>query len=473
MDEGNTKGVDLLLGDPKKAVLIMAIPLLISLVAQSMNNIIDTVWVSGLGSSEVAATGFVLPLFLILVGVGNGIGVGASSAISKHIGAGDRNSADRVAFQALMITLVASIAITLFLLLLERPIISAIGAGDATDVSIAYGRPIFIGAIVLLFNGVLANLLRSEGDSKRAMITQLIGVGINIILDPIFIYPAGHFEWLPFGLDMGLPGAAWATVIAFVIPTLIQLYWFFVKRDTYLNVVDHKIRFHPDDDKEILKVGIPSSMEMFVLSISIVLLNMIIGNNGHFIDNVTINTCVWKVIDILMMPLLAISFGIIPVLGAAYGAKRNDNIRIAFMYALKLCVGLAIAMSALTIIFSDGMVFLFTYGEDTSRLRPEMASILAITCTILPFVATGIMASGFFQSLGLGVKSLMTCVIRNALQLPVCYVISLTTLSLGTLVWGIWFGEVVGSLIAFFWGYYVLRKLLKGEIQYIRGMPKQ
>ena len=91
----STKGVETLLGNPKRAVLLMALPMMVGMVAQSANNLIDAVWDAGLGPDALAAVGFVFPLFFILIGIGNGVGVGASSAIARHIGRGDKPSADR------------------------------------------------------------------------------------------------------------------------------------------------------------------------------------------------------------------------------------------------------------------------------------------------------------------------------------------------------------------------------------------
>ena len=82
--EQNTKGVDTLLGNPKKAIIAMSVPLIIAMIAQSANNLIDAVWVAGLGSDALAAVGFIFPLFFILIGIGNGVGIGASSAIARQ-----------------------------------------------------------------------------------------------------------------------------------------------------------------------------------------------------------------------------------------------------------------------------------------------------------------------------------------------------------------------------------------------------
>lgn len=465
MAEERTKGVENLLGDPKKAVLIMAIPLIISMLAQSINNIIDTVWVAGLDSNAVAATGFVFPVFIIIIGIGNGLGIGASSAISKHIGANDKNGADRVAYQALLLTIIIGAIMTVVILLIERPMLEFMGAGPALDLSIQYARPLLLCSLVFLLDALFCNLLRAEGDSKRAMYTQLLAAGINIVLDPFFIYTPDQLNWLPFGLGMGVSGAAWATVIGIAVALVIQVYWFFISKSTYLDLVHHKFRFHKDEDKEILVVGIPSSFEMFVMSISIVFLNIIIGGNGAYIDNITINTCVWKVINIYMIPLMALSGAVVPIMGASYGANKLENIRVVYMYAAQIGIVLMIICIVISFVFGEQIMTLFTYSESMQALRPQMADVLWKSCLFLPVAAVGFIATGFFQAMGMGMKSLICCIFRNFIQLPIIYALTFVSMSMSVLLWGTNIGEILGSLVCIAWTIYVLRKLLNGELK--------
>lgn len=464
MESKNTVGVDVLLGSPRKAVLYMSIPLVIAMLTQTVNNFIDTFWVSGLSADAVAATGILFPLFFIIIGTGNGIGIGASSAISKHIGAKNKYMADRIAFQSLMITGVSTIVVTAFLLIFEKPLLVWMGSGDCLDVCIDYATPIFIGTGVFLFNAVLSNILRSEGNSRRAMSTQVIAAVINIVLDPFFIYSSGDLGFIPFGLGLGMGGAAWATVIAVLVSIIIQAYWLFLKRDTYLNVVDHKIRFHADDDAEILKVAVPCSLDFIVVSVATIFINLIIGFNGEYTDNIAVNSCVWKTIQLLMIPLMAIGEGIVPVLGAAYGANKPTNVKIAYVFSLEICVVLMILAIVLTWIFADQIITIFTYSDKTAYLKPEMARCLRFTCLILPFTAFGIVANGFFQSLGMGIKSLICSIIRNGLQIPFCYFIAFFTTAVSDLAWGIIVGEIIGSVLVGLWSVWILKKLLSGEI---------
>lgn len=451
MGEEKTAGVETLLGNPKKAVLAMSIPLIIAMIAQSANNLIDAVWVAGLGTDALAAVGFVFPLFFIVIGVGNGIGIGTSSAIARHIGREDKKSADATAVQGILLVLIGGIIVTILMLAIERPLLLLLGAGDTIDMCVSYATPIFIATLLFLANGMFSNLLRAEGDAKRAMITQIMAAVINIILDPIFIYD--------YGLGMGMAGAAWATVIAVAIPFTIMLYWYFVQKKTYITLKKEYIRIDKECDKDILRVGIPSSMEMIMMSIFSMVMNVIIVMAGGT-DSVAIYSSTWRLVQILMIPLMAIGGAIVPVCAAAYGARRPDKIKVAYNYSIKVCFIIMIVLVAVTELLADYFVMIFTYSDSTQSLTGDMVQCLRIISLFLPFAAWGFAASGLFQAMGMGMKSLICTVFRNGLQIPVCYVLAITVGSFISLMWGIVAMEIIGSLLAGVWSLLLLRALM-------------
>ncbi len=183
-----TEDVKTLLGNPKKALIAMAIPMMIATVVQSANNMIDAVWLAGLGAGALAATGVVFPLFFVVMGFGNGIGVGASQALSRRIGARDYDGTSKVVAQALMIGLAGGLVMTVAFLLFAESLLSICGAGEYLDECMEYAIPILLFIPVFLIGSILSGLLRSEGASKRAMNIQVVGAAMNIVLDPIFIY---------------------------------------------------------------------------------------------------------------------------------------------------------------------------------------------------------------------------------------------------------------------------------------------
>lgn len=453
-EDGNTKGVEMLLGSPKKAVLAMAIPIVIAMVAQNVNNIIDSAWVAGLGIDALAAVGFSFPLFFIVIGIGNGIGIGASSAIARRIGKGDREGANSVASQAMLLTVIVGAALTVAVVALARPMYELMGAGDTVDLCMDYSLPIFVFLVPILLCVVFGNFLRAEGAAKRSMTTQLAGAIINIVIDPIFIY-----DW---GLGLGVAGAGYATSVAMIAPMLIIAYWYYVKRDTYLRV-PFTTRLDGALCVDIFRVGIPASLEMIVVSVISMFMNaIIIGIDST--DGVAVYTSVWKIVQMLMIPMLSISSAIVPVCAAAYGANRFDKVREAYSYSCRLSVAIMAALMAVTMVLARHFVYIFTYAESAAALTDEMADCLRILCLLLPFAGWGAVSAGLFQSLGMGTKSLVSSATRNAMQIPFALAVLAAGGSLTSLWYSVSAAEVLGSVITALWALAVLRALMRGYV---------
>lgn len=447
-----TKDVEVLLGAPKKAMLAMAIPVIIAMIVQNLNNVIDSVWVAGLGSNALAAVGLVFPIFAIMISVGNGIGIGSSATIARFIGMDKKESADEAARQAIFMTIVGSIVIGILLFFIQKPLFLMLGAEDALSECMAYTTPLVICTPILLVNVVLANLLRSEGASRKSMYSQILTAVINIILDPLFIYD--------YGLGMGIAGAAWATCTAMMCSLALLVYWYFFSGKTYLKINLRNPRFDLPIDKEIMRVGLPASMEMvFISFVSMISNSIIIMAAGT--DGVAIFSSTFRILQIAMIPLMGLGSAIVPVCAAAYGLRRFNNIKISYFYAIKLGTVLIAIISLIMFLFPDVIVTLFTYDESTVHLKDGMIYGLRACCIFLVFVPAGFITAGFFQSLGMGTKSLICTVMRNLIVIPICYVFVITIGGIESYWTGFVIAEILGTIITAGWGIYTLRVLLK------------
>lgn len=451
--EQNTKGVDTLLGNPKKAILAMSVPLIIAMIAQSANNLIDAVWVAGLGPDALAAVGFIFPLFFIMIGFGNGIGIGASSAIARHIGRGDKEAVDSTATQSIVLITIIGAVMTVFMLVFQNQLLDVMGAGQTLDLCVQYGMPIFAMTLIFFYNGLLSNLLRSEGAARRAMATQILAAVINIILDPLFIYD--------YGLGLGMAGAAWATSVAVAISLVVITFWYFVKKDTYIRFAKKYIRLDRVTVSDILRVGVPASLEMIVMSLFSIIINLIIVQADRGTDGLAIFSSTWRIVQMLMIPNMAIGGAVVPVFAAAYGARRFDKIRDAYAYSLKVCTLIMLALVGITLLTADGMVMLFAYDDKVAHLKDDMASCLRILSLFLPFMSWGFIGAGLFQSLGLGLYSFICTVVRNGLQIPASWILLITSGTVVSITWGIVSMEILGSIIGGFWSFMLLRVLIK------------
>jgi Na+-driven multidrug efflux pump len=138
-------------------------------------NLVNAIWVAGLGSDALAAVGFVMPIYMVIVGLSNGLGAGVSSSISRKIGADDKAGADNATMHALLITVIISSILTGALIYLLEPLLAAMGAGAATGLAVEYGRIVFAGSILIVFTNVASASLRGEGDAKRTMYAMSAG----------------------------------------------------------------------------------------------------------------------------------------------------------------------------------------------------------------------------------------------------------------------------------------------------------
>ncbi|MBE6522323.1 MAG: MATE family efflux transporter [Thermoplasmata archaeon] len=450
-----TKDAKTMLGDPKKALIAMAIPIVISNFIQSANNIIDTFWLTSIGVDAQAAVSVIFPIFFIVIGLGNGIAVGVSQALARRVGANNKIEANHVAEQAIILSLIISIFLTVVFLIFSEEIIFAGGGSSNMDACMAYAIPIFLGFPVIILSDIFSGLLRSEGSSKRAMYIMVLGAGLNIILDPIFI----------FVLDMGISGAAWATTIAMIVPMFLVVYWYYLKKDTYVHPTFKGFSFDKALIMDILRVGIPASLEMVLLSLMMMVMNLIIEGVGS-VDGVAIYGNCWKLMDLFFMPTLAIGFAVVPLCAAAIGAKDYQRVRSIYHLALKYGILISIGITVVLLLFSEFLVIPFSYSEETLHLRSQMVTMLMICSLMMPFGPLGYTSSGYFQGMGWGLKSLSIILVLNLLRIPICIAMASIYGTLESIWWGVVAAETIGSLYGGVLGFYSIHKLVTG------GYPK-
>ena len=225
-----------------------------------------------------------------------------------------RTGVDNVADHIFVIMLVLAVALTVLGLALVRDLFIYSGAGQTTALGVAYARVNFAGSFVFFFTNVANSILRSEGDSKRSMQAMILGSGLNVVLDPIFIYTLGF----------GIAGAALATVISYASSGLLMFYWFFIKKDTYVTFRFGSFKFDKAIVRDIFRVGIPSSFEQFALALTALIMNYIIVTISNT-DGVAVYATAWRVTGIAVAPLIGISISLVSITGAAFGEKNYQK----------------------------------------------------------------------------------------------------------------------------------------------------
>lgn len=444
--------ISIITGDPKKAIRMLSVPMIISMLLIMAYNLADSIWVAGLGPNALAALGFVTPLFMIVMGLGNGLGAGVASLISRCIGADNKKGADNAAIHSIILTMAISIALTAVILIFLPSILLAMGAGETLDLAIAYGQVVFGGLIFLIFSSVSSGILRAEGDAKRPMYAMVATAILNIIIDPIFIYYLG---W-------GVSGAAWATVLSSSVSCIFMIYWLLLKRDTYVSFSKEDFQASWKVVKNILAVGLPASAESFVMSILGIVLNLVLVITGGA-EAVAIYTAGWRVVMMAMIPPIGIGTAAITVSGVAYGSRKYENLTKTLHYSAKLGVGVALVTGAITYIFAQNIASIFAYSSQSAFMAPSIAAFLQVMCLFYLTVPLGITASSVFQGMGKGITSLILTVLREVVFISFFAYLFAFVLDMGSQ--GVWWAIVVGGglgcIVAYLWANYYVNGLKK------------
>ena len=448
------ENIEMITGDPKKAINKLSLPIIASMFLIFANNIIDSIWVAGLGTEPLAALGYITPLFMILVGFGNGLGAGGNSLISRYIGAEDKHSANNAAIHNLILSVIVSIIITIVFIAFMEPLLKLMGAESVLNYAMDYGFIIFSCTIALLMPPIVGGAFRAEGDIKRATVPIALAAIINMILDPIFIYTLG----------LGIRGAALATALGPFISLLLMFYWIFIKKDTYLSY-DFK-DFHNDLNmyKDILVVGIPASLEQLVLSVLTIFVNyMLTIVSGP--TAVAVYTAGWRIVNIGMLPAIGVGTAAISVAGVAFGARKYENLRVTARYAVKVALIASIIVCIILNVFANQIAFIFSYSEGSAQLEPLIASFLQLMCLFILYVPFGASAGNVFQGVGKGTISFVLTTFREFILVLIFAYLLGFTFNMGEfgIYCGMLLGGGIGSLICYACIELYINKLIKGR----------
>ena len=445
------ENVELMRGEPEIAIRKLAIPIMISMLLTASYNIVDGIWVAGLGQAAIAGIGFVTPIFMILNGFSVGLGNGATSSISRAVGARNHEGASKSATHSLLIFLVASILLTLIFIIIQEPLLIAYGAsGQSLVEGIKYGTPLFMGLFAFMFANGGSGILRGEGDMKRAMYAIIVSVILNFILDPLFIYV----------LNLGSAGASLATITSSIGSAIVIMYWILIKKDTYVDVTFKEFKFESNIARDILKVGIPSSLDMLMMSIAMSFYLIFISSVGGEYG-IAAFTSGQRLYLFGIMPLTAVGSAVAAVSGSSFGANNWKYLSRTHTYGTKFATIIAILIMLILVVFAPQLSLIFAYTPETAPLIPEITNFLRIASFGLLLVGIGMPSSFMYQGIGRGTTSLIWTIIRELI-----FTVSFTYIFGIILNWGltgIWIGLAIGRILAsilnFIYAKYTLKKL--------------
>lgn len=427
--------VEQLITNPKKSIIGLSIPMILSLFLTMINNLADAMWVSGLGSDALAAIGIVTPLFIIIIGLGIGLSAGVNSSIARFIGSGDMKNAGNSATHGVILSIIVSIVIPGLIVLFLDPLLMAIGGANVLGLAHEYGVWIIAGGFTIIIQNIYCGIYRSENKGVKATLPIAVAAALNIIMDPIFIY----------NLNMGVAGAAIATILANFIGLLMYLFWAYIQKDTAIDV-----RSYTRDMaiyRDIISVGIPASAEQIIMSLFSMVINVILVMVATT-DAVAVYTTVWRLISIGVMLPVGFGTGGISVFGALFGARKTDSIMESFKYIHKIGFVGSVAMAIILAVFSPYLAMLF----GGAGLNDEIAYVTILLCPYVAFASWSIISGCILQSFGRGDLSLGFTFFKQIILTLIC-VWLLIWMGENGVYWGIVIANFIGSLIQIIFTY--------------------
>ncbi len=425
--------VTTLLGDPRKAILAMFLPILLSLMVSEVNTLADRAWCSGLGVDAIATIAVVRPIYNVYVSLGSGLGVGAAAVIARKIGAGRPGEASSCAIQSILLALLICAVVTPVMLFSQSSFLDVVGSPDIHGMCMDYMTIYTASVTLIMMNGVIAGILNGQGAARLStamMLTLAIG---NMILDPIFIYV----------LDMGIVGASAATVTATVLSMAVGIR-FMVGRYTYLSFGRGSVRRDRSHLREVAKAGVPQMLEFVVIYGMDAVLNMIVimcaGSEG-----LTIFSTPDAVVQLMIVPGLAIESALVAVASSAYGQRDAERMKQAFLYSVKLTLGIIIALVVLVEIAPSVFMMPFTYSGEMAELRPQLNDTMRILALYAPMFALTPVCSAFLQAMKYPTYSVVIAIVRNLILIALFYVAA--QMSLTMICWFLILGHAIGAAI--------------------------
>lgn len=393
-----------------KLLMQYAIPAIIAMTAASLYNMIDSIFIGhGVGALAISGLALTFPLMNLAAAFGTLVGVGAATLVSVKLGQRDYDTAQRVLGNVVVLNIVLGIAFSVITLLFLDPILYFFGASEET---IGHARDyisIILGGNVIthLYLG-LNTILRSAGHPKQAMYATVIGVVLNTLLDPVFIY------WF----DLGIRGAAIATMISQVL-SLLWLIKLFMNKNELLHFRKGIFKLKKHIVVGSLTIGLSPFLMNLAATVVVLLINQGLKEYGGDLA-IGAYGIVNRLVFLFLMIVMGFNQGMQPIAGYNFGAKQYDRV----IHVLKLTLVMATCVTTLGFLMGmlipEFAVSIFTSDDEMIVLASEG---LRIVVMFFPIVGIPMVTANFFQSIGMPGKSIFLSLTRQLIFLIPCLLI--------------------------------------------------
>jgi putative MATE family efflux protein len=439
-----------------RLLIALSLPGIAATITTTLYNIVDTIWVGRLGHEAIAALTIVFPYQILFYAIGGGTGIGISALVSRRFGERNMEATNQVAGQIYFLSAFWGLLFMLVAVFFADPILRAIGATpDIMEFSRQYLVITSYGAPVMILAMITSSLIRGSGDAIKPMVIMVLGTVINVVLDPFMILGIGPFP------EMGVSGAAWATVIAQSGAMLLGLYFFFGRKTAYHIKAAH-LRPNWSIIKDIYRVGAPSAVSQVTESLVFMVFNIVVSYFGSVA--IAAVGIVVRVSDLAFMPIMGVSHGLLPVIGFCFGAQNFQRLWQAVKKASIGIMAVLVVMTVLGEIFTPQIIRIFTRDEELFGVAVPAMRIMLSTMVLIGPSMTIITT---FQGLAKGKTALVLSLIRQ-------FIVFMPALYLCRYLWGltgVWIASPVSDILgitvslAFIWREYRMHRLAESRQQ--------
>ena len=393
----------------KKLVCTLAGPTILSMLITSFYNMADTFFVGKINTQATAAVGVVFSIMAIIQAIGFFFGHGSGNYISRKLGAGEIEEAEKMSAIGFFSAFIAGIIIMAVCLVLVTPLAYLLGSTDTIlPYTVSYLRIILIGAPAMTASLVLNNQMRFQGSAFYAMIGIVSGAALNMILDPVLI----------FVCNLGIAGAALATTVSQYISFILLIFMIRKGGNVRIKFSNFKPSFHYY--KEIIRGGTPSLCRQGLASLATICLNHSAGIYGD--AAIAGMSIVSRIAMFANSALIGFGQGFQPVCGFNYGAKKYNRVLEAFWFCVKYAFLFLVVVGVCGVVFAPQLVALFRKGD--LEVIEVGAAALRFQAIVFPLNAWIVMCNMMLQSIGKGLKASIVASARQGLCfLPLIFIL--------------------------------------------------
>ena len=359
-----------------KGIWILAIPMIASNLLQAAFNLVDMIWVGRLGPSALAAVAMAGQILMIVMFVMIGIGIGTTAMVARAVGEKDRPKADNIAMQSLVVGFIGSILFAVIGYYLSPLLLEILGAkADVVQLGTGYLQITFLGVIVMFYMFLISAVLQGAGDAVTPMLILVVSTAINIILDPLLIFGIGFFPRL------GVNGAAWATVIARAIGSIIALE-VLLRGRSRVHVRMKYLRIDWDAIWRMLKIGFPASAGMSLRGLVGIVLIAVVAGFGTFA--VAAYGAGMRLVMIALMPGFAMGMAAGTLVGQNLGARQTERAALSTWTTVGYYAIFMLLMTFIFLFFAPYLILLFNNNPEVVKIGTSFLRIMALGNIFLP-----------------------------------------------------------------------------------------